>query len=246
MNFEARPIELGKNRIEALSDGIFAIVMTLLILEIHVPNLSNNAANVVLLPELLKLWPKFLAYFVSFVSLGVFWVGHHRMYHAIRSVDAVLLWLNILFFMFVSMLPFSTSLLNAFLQTQVAPLFFGANLAAIGWILWAQWAYAGSRSDMVSAFVSREHLSSVKLRMFLIPLVTTFTVLICFWSVQISLAIYLMLLLWYVLPGRSSGISPRQHYPHEGGSRGLHEGENGRNVRSEERCRGSATASRSP
>jgi uncharacterized membrane protein len=202
MNPKSSPFELGKNRIEALSDGIFAIVMTLLILEIHAPELPAKAANVVVLPELIKLWPKFVAYFVSFVSLGVFWIGHHKMYHAVRSVDSVLLWLNILFFMFVSMLPFSTSLLNAFPHTQVAPLFFGANLAGIGWLLWAQWAYTAARSNMLSTFVSRESFNAVKSRMFMIPLATTFTVLICFWSVKISLAIYLMLLPWYMLPGK--------------------------------------------
>src|SRR5262245_16415143 len=140
MNAENRPFELGKNRIEALSDGIFAIAMTLLILEFHVPDLPHNAPNVVVTPALLKLAPKFLTYVVSFISLGIFWVGHHNMYHAIRRADRVLLWFNILFFMFVSFLPFSASVLNAFPQTQVAPLFFGANLTILGWILYLQWA----------------------------------------------------------------------------------------------------------
>jgi uncharacterized membrane protein len=88
---------LGKNRIEALSDGIFAIAMTLLILELHIPNLRHNAPNVQVVPALVKLLPAFGTYVVSFISLGVFWVGHHNMYHAIRRADRVLLWLNIIF-----------------------------------------------------------------------------------------------------------------------------------------------------
>jgi uncharacterized membrane protein len=106
MAFDTRTFEIGKNRIEALSDGIFAIVMTLLILEFHVPNLPLNAPNVEVAPALLALWPKFVSYTVTFVSLGYFWVGHHIMYHAIRRADRTLLWLNIFFFMFVSLLPF--------------------------------------------------------------------------------------------------------------------------------------------
>lgn len=217
MAADEHPFELGKNRIEALSDGVFAIVMTLLILEIRVPNLPGNAANLVLLPELLKLWPKFFAYFVSFVSLGVFWVGHHRMYHAIRRVDSVILWLNVLFFMFVSMLPFSTSLLNAFRQSQVAPLFFGANLAVIGWVLWAQWLYAGLHRELLAAFVSDEYLRRVKFRTFMIPLMTTLTMLLCFWSVKISLGIYLLLLPFYMVPGNPEFRLPRKitAYPKE-------------------------------
>ncbi|MGH7853350.1 MAG: TMEM175 family protein, partial [Candidatus Binatia bacterium] len=107
MSLETATFEIGKTRIEALSDGIFAIVMTLLILELHVPNLPPAAPNVEVTPALIALWPKFVSYLVAFVSLGVFWVGHHMMYHAIRRADRTLLWLNIVFFMFVSLLPFS-------------------------------------------------------------------------------------------------------------------------------------------
>jgi uncharacterized membrane protein len=95
MQAESRSFELGKNRIEALSDGIFAIAMTLLVLELHVPDLPPNAPNVQVAPALFKLWPKFLTYAVSFISLGVYWIGHHNMYHVIRRSDRVLLWLNI-------------------------------------------------------------------------------------------------------------------------------------------------------
>jgi uncharacterized membrane protein len=150
MAFDTRTFEIGKNRIEALSDGIFAIVMTLLILEFHVPNLPLSAPNVEVAPALLALWPKFVSYTVTFVSLGFFWVGHHVMYHAIRRADRTLLWLNIFFFMFVSLLPFSTSVLNAFSEAFIAPLFFGANLAIIGWLLFFQWSYANSQPDMLA------------------------------------------------------------------------------------------------
>jgi len=193
--------EIGKTRIETLSDGIFAIVMTLLILELHVPNLPTNAPNVEVAPALIALWPKFLSYIVAFVSLGFFWVGHHIMYHGIRRADRTLLWLNIFFFMFVSLLPFSTSVLNAFSQAFVAPLFFGTNLAIIGWLLFFQWTYAKSQPDMFAEFVSAEYRETVTLRMLLVPAATTLTAFICFWSVEISLAIYLLLLPLYVLPG---------------------------------------------
>lgn len=192
--------ELGKNRIEALSDGIFAIAMTLLVLELHVPQLPTNAPNVVVLPALLHLWPKFATYGLAFLSLGVFWVSHHHMYHAIRRSDPVLLWLNILFFMFVSFLPFSVSVLNAFKMTQVAPLFFGANLALIGWTLFFQWVYGSRQRDMLVPAVGRAHRDAIRARLLAIPIVLTFTMLVCFWSVEISLGIYLLMLPLYMLP----------------------------------------------
>jgi uncharacterized membrane protein len=209
MNSQSTIFEIGKNRIEALSDGIFAIVMTLLILEIHVPKLSPDAPNVEVAPALIALWPKFASYLVTFVSLGFFWVGHHIMYHSIRRADRTLLWLNIFFFMFVSLLPFSTSLLNAFPQAFVAPLFFGANLAVIGWILFFQWSYANSQPDMLADFVSAEYRTTVSARMLIVPVATTLTAVFCFWSVGISLAIYLLLLPLYLLPGKLPGAKSR-------------------------------------
>jgi uncharacterized membrane protein len=213
MAFDATTFEIGKNRIEALSDGIFAIVMTLLILEIRVPNLPPDAPNVQVAPALIALWPKFASYIVTFVSLGFFWVGHHIMYHAIRRADRTLLWLNIFFFMFVSLLPFSTSVLNAFPQAFIAPLFFGANLAIIGWILFLQWSYANAQPNMLADFVSAEYRKTVSSRMLAVPAATTLTAAICFWSVGISLAIYLLLLPLYMLPGKlgsakSHGFKP--------------------------------------
>jgi uncharacterized membrane protein len=202
MASETTTFEIGKTRIETLSDGIFAIVMTLLILELHVPNVPTSAPNVEVAPALIALWPKFVSYIVAFVSLGFFWVGHHIMYHSIRRADRTLLWLNIFFFMFVSLLPFSTSVLNAFSQAFIAPLFFGANLAIIGWLLFFQWSYANSQSNMFAEFVSAEYRRRVTSRMLMVPMATTLTAFICFWSAEISLAIYLLLLPLYLLPGQ--------------------------------------------
>jgi uncharacterized membrane protein len=198
---EGRPLELGKNRIEALSDGIFAIAMTLLILEFQVPKLPHDAPNVLVAPALLHLWPKFVSYVVAFVSLGVFWVGHHNMYHAIKRADRFLLWLNIFFFMFVSFLPFSTSILNAFPETEIAPLIFGGNLTIIGWLLFPQWRYAVWQHGMLADFVPREFREQVQYRFLLYPVVSSLTMAICFWSIPISLAIYMILLPLYMIPG---------------------------------------------
>jgi uncharacterized membrane protein len=209
MSYTNRPFELGKNRIEALSDGMFAIAMTLLVLELRVPALPHNAANVVVVPALMKLLPKVGTYAVSFISLGVFWVGHHNMYHAIRRADRALLWLNILFFMFVSLLPFTTSVLNAFPQTQIAPLLFGANLTLIGWMLSLQWAYANWQRDMFAGFVTREYRDVVRSRFLAYPIIATFTMLVCFWSIEISLGIYLLLLPLYMIPGKFEGQAAR-------------------------------------
>jgi len=103
---------LSKTRIEALTDGIFAIAMTLMVFDIKVAPVAHmDQWN--LRHELIQLWPRFLAYVISFVMLGVYWVGHHNQYHYIRRTDRPFLWINIFFLMGVSLIPFSTSLLRA-------------------------------------------------------------------------------------------------------------------------------------
>ena len=84
----------SKTRIEALTDGVFAIAMTLLIFNIRVPEAAQGTDKA-LRQGLLQLWPSFLTYIISFVMLGVYWVGHHNQYHFIRRTDRVFLWTNI-------------------------------------------------------------------------------------------------------------------------------------------------------
>jgi uncharacterized membrane protein len=100
----------------------------------------------------------------------------------------------------VSLLPFSTSVLNAFRQTQVAPLLFGANLTSIGWLLYLKWAYARTQPEMLAGFVTPEYRTLVHSRFLTIPIVATLTMLVCFWSVEVLLAVYAVLLPWYMIP----------------------------------------------
>jgi len=128
----------------------------------------------------------------------------------------VLLWLNILFFLLVSLLPFSTSVLSAFRQTQVAPLFFGANLTSIGWLLYLQWAYASAQPEMTAGFVTPAYRTLVRSRFLMIPIVATLTMLVRFWSTEILLAVYAVLLPWYMIPSQfdqqpGHSVTPATH-----------------------------------
>ena len=93
------------NRLEAFSDGVFAIAITLLILEIKVPPAANLGNG------LLQLWPSYLAYAISFVVIGAIWINHHAMFDWIDRVDQKLLLLNTLHLMFIAFLPFPTAVL---------------------------------------------------------------------------------------------------------------------------------------
>jgi uncharacterized membrane protein len=99
-----------RDRIVNLSDGVFAIALTLLVLNIRVPNIPETLVATELPTALLSLWPKYLGYFLSFVVIGTFWLIHHSIFSSIGAYERVLLLLNFLFLMFVAFVPFPTLL----------------------------------------------------------------------------------------------------------------------------------------
>ncbi len=105
-----RPLRLSTQRIEALCDGVFAIAMTLLVLDIPVPPSSTAGARALFH----ALWPDMASYIASFAVLGVYWVGQHTQFHFIRHADQVLLWMTLLFLMLIAAMPFSAALIGHF------------------------------------------------------------------------------------------------------------------------------------
>ena len=97
-------------RIEYFSDAVFAIAMTLLVLDIRLPAVEPDK----LWPAILDLWPQFFAYALSFLVLALNWVFHHRKFRVIRSYDGGLIWINLVFLLFVALLPFPTSVLSEY------------------------------------------------------------------------------------------------------------------------------------
>ena len=124
---------LGTDRLQTLVDGVFAVVMTLLVLEIKVPRAGH------LLHDLLGLQATLLSYALSFVIAGNYWVGHHNQFAYIRRADRPLLWINILFLMCVAFIPFSAALLAKFPDQRVTLIVYGANLIVVGLVLYLHW-----------------------------------------------------------------------------------------------------------
>ena len=110
-------------RLEAFSDGVFAIAITLLVLELHSPELDEGQR---LWPALLDEWPQFAAYLTSFAILGIMWVNHHSMFRQIKRADRGLMYLNLLLLLWVTLLPFPTSMFAEHLQDDSI----NANVAA--------------------------------------------------------------------------------------------------------------------
>jgi uncharacterized membrane protein len=145
---------LSPNRVEALTDGVFAIVMTILVLELGVPIMAGEPSHTELTGRLLAMWPQFLSYFVTFLLLGFMWSAHYYQFSTIRRSDSGLVWLNILFLMFMSLLPFSTSLLGQHIDKQVSILIYGGNFIACMLTRYFQWTYATKKYRLVDRDIS--------------------------------------------------------------------------------------------
>jgi uncharacterized membrane protein len=145
---------LTTNRLEFLTDGVFAIVMTLLVLEISIPEIAQPSLQAELPRRLLELWPKLFSYVLSFLVLGILWTLHHRSFHSIKRSDNALIWLNIIFLMFVALIPFSTSLLGNYGTEQLSIVIYSANaLLALGMRLLI-WTYATGKYRLVDSDIS--------------------------------------------------------------------------------------------
>ncbi len=135
---------LGLERLVFFSDAVFAIAITLLVLEIRVPELPHGESTAELPRRVLGLWPEALAFVVSFLVIGLYWSRHHQLYHYIVRFDGRLLWLNLLVLLCVAFLPFPTALLSHYHETQFAVAFYAGYLALVGLLLALLWFYAAA------------------------------------------------------------------------------------------------------
>jgi uncharacterized membrane protein len=140
------PLTLGKSRIEALSDGVFAIAMTLLVLKLEVPEAMHHSSDQAMLEELVAMAPVFVTYVVTFLIAGGFWFLHQLTFHFIRQVDSALSWVNLFFLMLVALLPFSSGMMSHLLVHPVSQLFYYGNQFAIAILLNIHWHYAKRKS----------------------------------------------------------------------------------------------------
>jgi uncharacterized membrane protein len=120
------------SRIEAFSDGVFAIIVTLLVLEIHVPQVQGQDISAALERSLLAMAPKFLSYILSFVIVCIWWVAHHHLFHILKRSDRGLLWLNSLFLLWLAFIPFPTALMGDFPGVRLPVVCYGALTTLAG------------------------------------------------------------------------------------------------------------------
>jgi len=192
-------------RLEAISDGVFAIALTLLVLELHVPVLEAIHTETAVLQSLYALAPKFLAYFLSFMTLGIFWVGHSSQFNYIEKSDRNLTWITLFFLLFVSIIPFSTAFLGEYIDSKAAVGLYWLNIFALGSSLLIHWNYAYKHHLAAIPEQERESVNrAVRGRIIIAQTLYALAALLCFISTYLSIFIIVLIQLNYAL-----GVFPR-------------------------------------
>jgi len=172
-------IGMAKGRMEALNDGVFAIAMTLLILNIELPTGEQS------LPAIRDFFihslSQFFDYGLSFILLAFFWTAQHRQFHWIMRLDDRLLWLNMLLLLFIAVVPLSTALYGDYRSLWPPALFINLNLFIVLLILYGMWAYASSHRELLSPDLPEEHLAFTKRpSLSLVPLLSITAIILSF------------------------------------------------------------------
>ncbi|HZW58201.1 MAG TPA: TMEM175 family protein [Nitrososphaerales archaeon] len=192
---------LRKGKLESLTDGIFGTVMTVLVLSLSVPIITSNTLSVEnsqLIDSIRGLLPDILAYVISFVILGSFWIRHHTMFHFVSRVDRVMLWLNILFLLSIGFVPFSTALLGRYPLLQPSLLIYGVNLIATSVTSQVVWVYARRRELVAKDSLDERIVSRINRRMTLGPISYAIGIAASFFDPTLTLVIYVVTLAFFV------------------------------------------------
>ncbi len=196
-------------RLETFCDGVFAIAITLLVLEIRVPT-PEAAAHAGGLPRaLVALWPSFLGYLIGFVTLGIMWANHHAIFQYVRRSDRYFLLINVMFLMLIAFLPFATALLAEYLpepeaERRTAVVLYSAAEVAIALAFNALWWYAVAGDRLLAEDCDREGVRTISRRYAVGPASYGAALALAFWSSWVSLAVHGVLAALYLLPERSS------------------------------------------
>jgi TMEM175 potassium channel family protein len=152
------------DRILAISDGVFAFAITLLVLDLFVPILSSGATSADLGQALSKENTSFVSYLLSFFIAGVWWNAHNRNFSFLRDADSRLRWLNLLFLLWIALLPFFTKILDQYINLQLAIVLYAFDQAGAGFFMTLSWWYSSRNHRLVDRTLKERTIKYITMR----------------------------------------------------------------------------------
>lgn len=186
---------MNKLRLEAFSDGVFAIVITLLILDIKIPDVPPQ----ILSAALIRLLPQLLTYFMSFFIVGLYWHLHHQVSAAVKYIDEPFIWLNLLWLLFVSILPFPTSLLGRYPLLPVPLTIYGINLILVNITGFVILAYLQRHNELRLSPMSRAQLYALAPFYATVNGLNAFAIALAWFIPWLSYMLYFIVLTWLIM-----------------------------------------------
>jgi uncharacterized membrane protein len=196
--------EKETTRVEAFSDGVFAIAITLLIIEIKVPGHAHIGGDFNLLQALLDKWPSFLAFFISFFTILIMWVNHHHLFSYIRRIDGPFLFINGFLLLTITFIPFPTALLAEYIQSphaDIAAAFYAACFILNCLLFVILWEYSAQKHRLIDKNLSPKLISAIRrngitgLPLYLLAVLTAF------FHVSLTIIICLLLAIFFAWAG---------------------------------------------
>ncbi|HXA01105.1 MAG TPA: TMEM175 family protein [Cytophagaceae bacterium] len=199
-NHQYNQEERETRRIEAFSDGVFAIAVTLLVLDIKVPDTKQG----MLMTGLLNQWSEYLSYVTSFLVIGIIWTNHHNTFKYITRSNNIFLLLNIFYLMCIGFIPYPTELLSEYIQFdkdgQTASKIYSGTMAATSIIYGLMWWYASNNHRLIDLTVTPETIRRINRMNVAGIILYVMSFFLSFWNAYFSLVIYFILTLIYLLP----------------------------------------------
>lgn len=186
---------MTKNRLEAFSDGVIAIIITIMVLELHIPSISKAASGKEITAALLHVLPGLAAYLLSYVVIAVFWLNHHMLFEKINLVNSRVLWHNALLLFTMSLIPLPTAFMADHLLLPQAVMLYDSimSINALAFLLLRRYAVKAGLIPH-QAIIQRSNLASTLLYLAAVPLALV--------SVYISFIIFVLIPVWYFIPDK--------------------------------------------
>ena len=186
----------GKNRVEAFSDGVIAIIITIMVLDLRIPEFNSQAGSGEVWLALWSLAPKLISYFLSFVVVAILWLNHHLLFDRLPHSTSRLVWHNTFLLFAMSLIPLPTSFMARYPDLPHAAAFYGAVMFLTSFAFYLMRRYAEVTARLISFNKSARTSNLVSLLLYLI------SVPLAFVSVPISNVIFVGIPLWYFVPDR--------------------------------------------
>jgi uncharacterized membrane protein len=196
------PSGLAKYRLEALIDGVFAVALTLLVLDIRLPDNAPAPTDADLAAQLLTLERHFVIYIVSFIVIGMYWTNHHIQFHFVARTNRRLIWLNLAYLLIVSFLPFCTDLIGDHKNLVLPCEIYGVALLALSGVSFAHLEYLARHPELATAALTPDVVRLIRPRIALFAVLPLVSMAVAFVSTVAAVYIYALLVIAHFAASR--------------------------------------------